>query len=164
MISKNLILGLPLMVLSYSVLAVELNSSAPSFSLPSIKTAKQINLADYQGKVVYLDFWASWCVPCRVSFPILNGLYQSYHQQGFEVVGINLDEEPEAALRFLKDNPVDFSVLRDIQGDVPKSYQVEAMPTSFLIDKKGLVRHIHTGFSRADEAELKQKIQMLLAE
>jgi len=164
MISKNLILSLPLMVLSYSAFAVELNSSAPSFSLPTISAAKQVNLADYRGKVVYLDFWASWCAPCRVSFPILNSFYKNYHNKGFEVVAINLDETPDAAQRFLKENPINFTILRDTSGEIPKRYDVEAMPTSFLIDNKGVVRHIHTGFSAADKTDLQQKIQALLAE
>ncbi|MDQ7089539.1 MAG: TlpA disulfide reductase family protein [Methylococcales bacterium] len=165
MIIKTLILSLPLIALSYSVSAVELKSPAPAFSLPAInKTTEKITLSDYKGKVIYLDFWASWCAPCRVSFPILDRLYQNHHQEGFEVIAINLDEEPEAARQFLKDNPIHFTVLRDSLGEVPERYQVDAMPTSFLIDKKGTIRHIHSGFSATDEADLKQRIEGLLAE
>ena len=164
MIIRNLFLSIILIVLSYSVSAIELNSAAPLFSLPSIKTTQQVTLSDYKGKVIYLDFWASWCAPCRVSFPILDNLHQTYQKDGFEVVAINLDEEPEAAQRFLKDYPASFTVLRDAIGHVPENYYVEAMPSSFLIDRKGIIRHIHEGFSRTDEADLKQKIEMLLAE
>ncbi len=150
--------------MSMSASALELNSVAPDFSLPNIKTHTVSHLSEYRGKVIYLDFWASWCPPCRTSFPLLETLYKKQQAKGFAIVAINMDEESEAMERFLTLYPASFDVLRDPEGVWADTYGVEAMPSSFIIDKKGMIRHIHSGFSKADIVDIENKIVKLLAE
>lgn len=149
---------------SVSAQALDLGQSAPEFSLPQLPTTQVNSLSQYRGKVVYLDFWASWCAPCRTSFPLLEKLYQSHKDQGFTLVAINMDEELEAANRFLKTYPATFDILRDAKGEWADAYGVETMPTSFIIDKKGVVRHIHSGFAKDDIADIEKMVTKLLAE
>ncbi len=144
--------------------AAEIGQPAPPFRLPALQNDQPTSLNQFSGKVVYLDFWASWCAPCRTSFPLLNKMHEKLKTQGFEVVGINLDEDKTNAEKFLKEFPIGFTVLRDAKGEWADQFVVESMPTSFLIDKKGVVQHIHHGFTSGDEKELEQKITTLLAQ
>lgn len=137
---------------------------APPFSLNDIDGKQTRSLSDFRGLVVYLDFWASWCAPCRKSLPLLNELRNELHDQGFEVIAVNLDEEPEMGLEFLQEYPVDYPVLFDVDGSTPRSYEVRAMPTSFIIDRDGNLKVVHEGFNPADMAKIKQKVIQLLAE
>jgi thiol-disulfide isomerase/thioredoxin len=151
-------------VFSINASAVDVGQPAPQFTLPSLKNDQPVDLQQYNGKVVYLDFWASWCAPCRVSFPLLNTLHQKLKSQGFEVVAVNLDEKKANADKFLQEIPVDFTVLHDSDGSWSDKYVVESMPTSFIIDKHGVVQLIHHGFTSEDIGSLEQKITALLAE
>jgi thiol-disulfide isomerase/thioredoxin len=144
--------------------ATEVGQPAPQFTLPTLQQDQQTSLKQYAGKVVYLDFWASWCAPCRTSFPLLTKLHEKLKAQGFEVVGINLDEDKANAEKFLKEFPVGFTVLRDAKGEWADQFVVESMPTSFIIDKQGVVQNIHHGFASADINELEAKITKLLAQ
>lgn len=144
--------------------ATNVGESAPQFSLPSLQQNQSTALQTFTGKVVYLDFWASWCAPCRTSFPLLNSLHKKLKAQGFEVIAINLDEDKAKAERFIKDIPVEFTVLRDDKGEWADRYVVESMPSSFIIDKHGVVQHIHHGFSGEDIHGLEQQITELLAQ
>jgi thiol-disulfide isomerase/thioredoxin len=121
-------------------------------------------LKNYAGKVIYLDFWASWCAPCRTSFPLINKLHEKLKAQGFEVIAINLDEDKANAEQFLKEFPVSFTVLRDDKGKWADQFVVDSMPTSFIIDKQGVVKNIHNGFNSDDINELEQKVTALLAQ
>ncbi|MGR8929144.1 MAG: TlpA family protein disulfide reductase [Gammaproteobacteria bacterium] len=150
-------------LLSPSVFASEVGEVAPQFNLPTLQNNQPIGLDQYKGKVVYLDFWASWCAPCRTSFPLLNKLYEKLKNQGFEVVAVNLDEDKEKAEAFLKEIPVDFTILRDETGELSDRYVVESMPTSFIIDRQGVIQNIHKGFVSEDIEELEKKIAALLA-
>ncbi len=158
---------LPLAVLlactSFTASAVDVGKPAPQFTLPTLQHGQPTTLASYAGKIIYLDFWASWCAPCRTSFPLLDGLHKKLKAQGFEVIGINLDEEKAKAEEFIKELPVGFTVLHDGKGEWADQYVVESMPTSFIIDKHGVVQHIHHGFASDDIKELEQKITSLLA-
>ena len=145
-----------------SYAAATVGAPAPAFSLPNLQSQQPTALSQFAGKVIYLDFWASWCAPCRTSFPLLESLYKKHGANGFEVVAINLDEESGDAQRFLKDYPVSFTILRDADGQWANTYGVESMPTSFIIDKKGVVQLIHNGFAKADVEELEAKIVELL--
>lgn len=158
-------IALSINVLGISVAsAVEAGQPAPQFTLPSLAQDKPTALDSFKGKVVYLDFWASWCAPCRTSFPILNKLHEKLKAQGFEVVAINVDEDKSNAEKFLKEIPVSFTVLRDATGEwADKQYAVESMPTSFIIDKQGVIQMVHKGFTSDDVAELEHKITELLA-
>lgn len=143
--------------------AVEVGQAAPQFTLPTLQTEQATTLQQFAGKVVYLDFWASWCAPCRTSFPLLNKLHEKLKAQGFMVLAVNLDEDKANAEKFLKEIPVSFSVLRDADGSWSDKYGVESMPTSYIIDKQGVVQNIHRGFASDDIKELEAKITALLA-
>jgi thiol-disulfide isomerase/thioredoxin len=143
--------------------ASEVGEAAPAFSLPSLLQDKPSSLQQYKGKVIYLDFWASWCAPCRTSFPLLNKLHEKLKDKGFEVVAINLDEDKTNAEKFLKEIPVDFTILRDSTGEWSDKFVVESMPTSFIIDKQGVIQNIHHGFTSGDINELELKVSDLLA-
>jgi peroxiredoxin len=134
---------------------------APAFSLPA-RDGKTLNLADYKGKVVYLDFWASWCGPCRKSFAWMNEAQAKYGAQGLQIVGVNLDEKSEDAQKFLKETPAQFAIAFDQSGKVPGSYGLKGMPTSYLIGRDGKVIAEHVGFKDADRAVLEGKIQAAL--
>jgi cytochrome c biogenesis protein CcmG/thiol:disulfide interchange protein DsbE len=134
---------------------------APAFSLAA-RDGGQISLAQLKGKVVYLDFWASWCGPCRKSFPWMNALQSKLGSQGLQVVGVNLDEKSDDAARFLKENPAQFAVLLDPKGVTPGQYGIKGMPSSLLIGRDGKVIFEHSGFNEADRAELEKKIQTAL--
>jgi thiol-disulfide isomerase/thioredoxin len=150
-------------ICGFNANASEVGEPAPQFTLPSLLQDQPTSLTQFSGKVIYLDFWASWCAPCRTSFPLLNKLYQKLKDQGFEVVAINLDEDKANAEKFLKDFPVTFTISRDSKGEWADKYVVESMPTSFIIDKQGVIQNIHHGFASDDINELEQKIVQLLA-
>ncbi|NOS74056.1 MAG: TlpA family protein disulfide reductase [Methyloglobulus sp.] len=144
--------------------ATDVGQPAPQFTLPTLQADQPTALKQYAGKVIYLDFWASWCAPCRTSFPLLNKLHEKLKAQGFEVVAVNLDEDKANAEKFLKEFPVSFTVLRDAKGEWADQFVVESMPTSFILDKQGVVQNIHHGFASDDIKELEEKITKLLAQ
>jgi thiol-disulfide isomerase/thioredoxin len=160
----------PLALASSLVLALSTNNAfaasvgdkAPDFNLPRLDSAGMINLKQYRGKLVYVDFWASWCSPCRKSLPALNAIRQEFRKKGFEVIAINLDEERDDAMEFLKEFPVTYPTAHDASGNVPEAYGLVGMPTGYLIDKKGTVRWVHVGFKKSDIEPLKQRINTLL--
>lgn len=133
---------------------------APAFNLPG--DGKNVNLAELKGKVVYLDFWASWCDPCRKSFPWMNDLHARYNDKNFAVIAINLDSSNEDATKFLDRIPAKFIVAYDPEGEVATKYNLRAMPTSYLIDKKGQIVFTHQGFRDSDSKEIEEKIHNLL--
>lgn len=151
-------------IFSTQLFADSNNTPAHNFTLPNLLSSKQTSLADFKGKVVYLDFWASWCKPCVESFPALETLYQKYHNKGFEIIAINLDEKKQHALDFLKKHPVSYQVLHDQNDNVAATYKVSAMPSAYFIDKKGKVRLIHKGFKNYDVPKIEQAIELLLRE
>jgi len=144
--------------------AVESGLSAPECRAATLKEQQPLDLSDYRGKVVYVDFWASWCLPCRISLPLLNELYNELRAEGFEVVAINVDENREDLLHFLQQCPVDFTIAVDPEGKCPEAYEVVAMPSSYLIDRKGIIRHVHRGFRKEDIEAIRQLVRALLAE
>ena len=133
---------------------------APAFSLPG--NNKTINLEQLKGKVVYLDFWASWCDPCRKSFPWMNEIHSRYDNKKFTIVAVNLDSEKADALKFLKNMPANFDVAYDPEGQVADKYGLKAMPSSYLIDKKGALVSAHKGYREGDTNEIEKKINQLL--
>jgi peroxiredoxin len=134
---------------------------APGFSLPT-REGKPVELKEFRGKVVYLDFWASWCGPCRKSFGWMNEVQAKYAAQGLQIIGVNLDEKTEDAARFLKETPAKFTLLFDQGGKLPTAYGVKGMPTSYLIGRDGKVIAEHVGFKDADRADLEKRIQAAL--
>ena len=137
---------------------------APAFEGVPLVGRAAIRLEDYRGKVVHLDFWASWCPPCRLSLPWLERLHRDFGATGFEVVAVNVDEDPADALRFLDRVPVGFPVISDARGEIATLYNVQDMPSSYLIDRQGLVRDVHRGFGRGDPTRLRKAIAALLRE
>lgn len=131
--------------------------------LPDMKGG-EMALADLQGKVVMVDFWASWCGPCRESFPWLNTMQEKYAEQGLVVVGVNLDKQPKQALDFLKQVPANFTLLLDNKAILPEAYGLIGMPSSYLLDRQGRLRATHTGFNVGRVNEYEASIQQLLAE
>lgn len=142
--------------LSTSALALEAGARAPDFELPDVQGS--VKLSQAQGKVIYLDFWASWCGPCRESFPWMNNMQAKFKEKGLQVIAINLDAKNEDARKFLSEHQAQFTVLFDPKGATPRQYGVKGMPTSFLIGKDGKVLAQHKGFNEAARAELEQKI------
>jgi peroxiredoxin len=142
--------------------ALELGDEAPAFSAPGL-TGGTVSLASYRGKVVYLDFWASWCGPCAKSLPALDQLRREFAPGDFQIVAVNLDRNPAVAARFLKQRPVGYPSAIDPKGSLPGAFGVEAMPTSFLIDRDGVVRYVHRGFRDTDVDPLRKQIQKLVA-
>jgi peroxiredoxin len=142
--------------------ALELGDPAPAFSAPGL-TGGTITLSAYRGKVVYLEFWASWCAPCAKSLPALDALRKEFAPGDFQIVAVNLDRNPAVAARFLKERPVGYPSAIDPKGSLPAAFGVEAMPTSFLIDRDGVVRHVHRGFRETDVDPLRREIQKLVA-
>ena len=137
---------------------------APAVDLPAVAGAAGASLESLRGQVVYVDFWASWCGPCRVSFPILEALRAELGAQGFEVLAISVDERESDAAGFLEEVPVSYPVVIDGTGATPTAYGVRGMPTGYLIDRQGVVRDIHEGFRKSDGDKLRAKIIKLLGE
>lgn len=143
---------------------VAVGQVAPPVQLPELSGAGDVSLESLRGKVVYLDFWASWCGPCRVSFPVLQQLRDELGPAGFEVLAINVDEIESDARQFLSEVPVTYPVVRDGKGVTPKAYGIIGMPTAYLIDRKGIVREIHQGFRKSDGEQLRAAVVELLGE
>ena len=137
---------------------------APSFSLQKLN-GSVVKLIDYKGKVVLVNFWASWCGPCKMEIPSLNRLYQKRKSTGFEIVAISLDRTPVSKLAaFVKEKQMDFPILLNPDGDVSERYMVRGIPSSFLLDKKGMIKWKVVGGMEWDRADVLSRIDQLLAE
>jgi cytochrome c biogenesis protein CcmG, thiol:disulfide interchange protein DsbE len=132
--------------------------------LGPIAQAADLDLSAYRGRVVYVDFWASWCGPCKQSFPWMQAMKDSYERQGLSVIAINLDMDRTDADKFLHQFRPTFEVRFDPEGKLAKFYEVQAMPSSVLIDRHGVTRFSHAGFRPVDGATFEAQVQELLAE
>jgi thiol-disulfide isomerase/thioredoxin len=145
--------------------AIEAGAALPPLTLAGLSDPSQsISLAQLRGRVVYVDFWASWCVPCRISMPALDALYAKHRARGFTVVGVNQDVSVADAERFLKKVPVTFPLARGGDEAAAKAFDVKAMPSGYLVDRKGVVRRVHRGFTAQTGAELESELEALLKE
>ncbi len=151
-----------LLLLPAVALAVEVGERAPEFTLPAIDTSVQpIRLSDYQGKVVYLDFWSSWCAPCRRAMPQLSELRDIHSRDRFEVVAINVDAVTDDGRQFLKQVPVSYPVAADASGSSAERYGVSALPAAFLIDAQGIVQRVFRGKQVEDFAVISSLVDEL---
>jgi thiol-disulfide isomerase/thioredoxin len=159
-ISSTAAVGAALLLAQPACAAVIPGQQAPAFELPG--TAGAVRLEQYQGKLVYLDFWASWCGPCRHSFPWMNEMQAKYGAQGLQVVGINVDAKTDDARSFLANTPARFVVAFDPAGASPRQYGIKGMPSSVLIGPDGKILFEHSGFREGDRAELESRIRAAL--
>ena len=156
-----------LVALTTVMLATAANATAdqpaPTFSLPS-RGGGAIDLAQYKGQVVMINFWASWCVPCRQEMPLLESIYKKYTPLGFTLIGVNVEPDQKEAENFLKQTPVSFPVLFDAKSKVSGLYNVQVMPTTVFIDRKGNVRLVHQSYQAGAENLYMDQIRTLIRE
>ena len=134
----------------------------PACVLAVLDGGRTVSLAEYRGEVVYLDFWASWCGPCRESFPFMNELQRELAGEGLQILAVSVDKTAEDARRFLARYPAQFTVALDVAAACPTAFQLQGMPSSYIIDKDGAVRAVHAGFRNRDRAEIRQQLIDLL--
>ena len=159
---KHLLMSIASALLAVSVNAGELSGPAPDITLKST-TGQNIRLADYKGKVVMVNFWASWCGPCRQEMPLLEKMHNDYKDAGFVLLGVNVDAEAADRDKFLAETPVTFPVLDDSENTATEVFGVEAMPSSYFVDKNGNLAHLHKGYKPGEEAAYIAVIKKLLA-
>ncbi len=136
----------------------------PVAAAAETRASRNFDLSDYRGKVVYLDFWASWCAPCLQSFPWMNEIQRAYGPQGLVIVAVNVDHDGTLAQQFLRDKFVSFKIIYDPAGAIAKQYDLKDMPTSVLIGPDGKVRYVHSGFYTNRESQYVSHIRELLNE
>ena len=141
--------------------ALEVGDEAPDFEAMSLRENMSVRLSTYRGRVVYLEFWASWCPPCWDALPLLEQVNDELHREGLEVIGVNLNENLSEAKKAVKKIGVSFPMLHPEDGWVMRAYEVKAMPMGVLIDRKGMVRYKTLGLKKTDLHELKKQIRKL---
>ena len=137
---------------------------APAFSLPLRGGSAPLGLDKLRGQVVMINFWASWCGPCRTEFPLLDQIYKKYKSAGFTLVGVNVEPDAKDAESFIAKTPVTFPILFDKDSAVSKLYHVSGMPTTVLIDRKGVLRWVHRSYVPGDENEYLNQVRAILME
>lgn len=146
-----------------SLFAATIEGPAPDFTLKST-TGENLKLSEFRGEVVMINFWASWCGPCRQEMPILDAMYEQYKDLGFTILGVNVEEDPEGARKLLKSIPVNFPVLLDSENAVSELYKVVAMPSTYLVDRDGNLRFYHMGYKPGYEKDYDTQVRSLLRE
>jgi peroxiredoxin len=159
-----LLLGLALWA-APALPAASMTADAPAaaFQLPAA-VGEPVSLGDLRGQVVLINFWASWCGPCRQEMPILDQLYRKYKAAGFTLLGVNVEPKSGDAISFLKATPVSFPILFDTQSKVSNLYEVSGMPSTVIVDRKGNVRYVHHGYKPGDESQYLDQIRSLMRE
>lgn len=158
----KLCIGLSLVILMVGTVALQ---NAFSIALPGKPALSQAGLFDaeqYRGKVVYLDFWASWCGPCKKSFPWMEAMHKKYERMGLKVIAVNLDKKKALADKFLKKIPANFPILFDPAGVLANQYQLAGMPMTYIIDRNGVIRYRHIGYVPAMQGHYERQIVDLL--
>jgi peroxiredoxin len=164
LILAALVAGAVLVALPFAARsAVAPRATAPDFTLRQIE-GPNLRLAEQRGSVVLVNFWATWCGPCRVEMPHLNRLYDKYRGAGFVLLGVNIDDDPAAAKALAGKLGLKFPVLLDTDKKVVGAYDLNAMPATVLIDRDGRVRHLHRGYREGVEATYEQQVRDLLKE
>ncbi len=162
---KNCLLGLIFSVLAATSLASSglVGQLAPDFVLKSA-SGDNLRLSEFRGDVVMINFWATWCGPCRQEMPLLDELYSQYQRVGFNLLGVNIDDDSGKAMKMIAELGVSFPVLFDTHKEVSKLYAVDAMPVTILVDRDGMVRHVHHGYKPGYEQDYLNEIRSLLRE
>lgn len=162
---KKLALGLVFSILAATSLAASgmEGQVAPDFVLKST-SGENLRLSEYRGDVVMINFWATWCGPCRQEMPLLDELYRRYHRVGFNLLGVNIDDDTTRALRMVEELDLHFPVVFDTRKEVSRLYNVEAMPATILVDREGNIRHVHHGYKPGYEDKYLDQIRALLRE
>ena len=145
-----------------SAYSVEVDQKAPKFSVQNLLDGEHVSLEQLKGKVVYLDFWASWCPPCLKSFPFMEQLKQKYSKRGLVVIAISLDEKFDDAWLFLNQTQASFVIAHNNRGDIATRYDVQAMPSTYLIGRDGKIKLRHLGFNSGDKDKLQRIIESVL--
>jgi peroxiredoxin len=156
MLAVTLLLMLP-------VQAGDVSGPAPDFRLMS-RDGQAVSLSDLKGQVVMINFWATWCGPCRQEMPLLEQLYSRYESLGFTLLGVNVEENSHDAESFLEDTPVSFPILFDPENGVSQLYNVSAMPSTVIVDRSGNMRFLHHGYQPGYENEYQNQIRTLVRE
>ena len=161
----TLIAGLALSIFAASSLASSnmAGQPAPDFALKS-STGDNMRLSEFRGDVVMINFWATWCGPCRQEMPLLDELYQRYNRVGFNLLGVNIDDDSNRAMAMISELGVEFPVLFDAQKEVSKMYDVDAMPVTVLVDREGNIRYVHQGYKPGYEEKYLNEVRSLLRE
>jgi peroxiredoxin len=158
------VLVMTTLVASLAWAAQTLSGPAPGFALQS-RDGQQVSLASLKGKVVMVNFWATWCVPCRQEMPHLQALYERYNSLGFELLAVNVEKnKAEEVRKWLDETPVTFPVLFDPNNEVTKLYKVQTMPSTVLVARDGTMRFIHHGYKPGYEGEYQTQVRALLRE
>jgi thiol-disulfide isomerase/thioredoxin len=144
-------------------LGLATSATAPDFQLGAL-SGKTESLAGYKGQVVMLNFWATWCGPCRQEMPVLEQLHKKYKPMGFTMIGVNVEPDSAGAAKWLTATPVSFPILFDTESKVSKLYAVGGMPSTVIVDRKGNVRYVHRGYKPGDENEYLTQIRALIRE
>ncbi len=152
-----------LMCVATAAWSAELNKPAPDFTLKSM-SGENVKLSELRGNVVMINFWASWCGPCRQEMPLLDEFYKKYSKLGFVLLGVNVEEDSSKAANYLKEVPVSFPILYDNTNAVSKMYDIDAMPSTVLVDRNGNMRFLHRGYKPGDENEYKKLMKKLMRE
>jgi peroxiredoxin len=160
---SHIIAGLLALFCASFAYATQEGTQAPGFSLIDL-TGGTITLEQFKGKVVFLDFWAPWCIPCKEELPALDLLYKKFQWDGFIVIGIAVDVSMEKITKFLRKSPVSFPILMDSQGTVAESYRLINMPTGYLIGRDGIVRYRHLGYGKELLLQYEKEISELVRE
>jgi len=160
-------LGFAIAALGFATAAISAAALDPGARAPEIGrndlSGRPVRMEALRNKVVIVDFWASWCVPCREEMPVLNRLYERYRNQGLVIVGVSVDRERSNVTDFLRRNAVSFPIVHDPERQVADRYRPSTMPSSYIIDRRGIVRHVQAGFRAGDAQVIEQRIQALLA-
>jgi peroxiredoxin len=158
------VLVLTTLVASLAWAAQTLSGPAPNFALQTLD-GQQVSLASLKGKVVMVNFWATWCVPCRQEMPHLQALYEKYNGLGFELLAVNVEKNnADGARKWLEETPVTFTVLSDPNNEVTKLYKVQTMPSTVLVARDGTMRFIHHGYKPGFENDYQTQVRALLRE
>lgn len=162
---RKLLAGLAMTVFAASSLASSglAGQPAPDFALKS-STGENMRLSEYRGDVVMINFWATWCGPCRQEMPLLDQLYSRYERVGFNLLGVNIDDDSSRAMDMISELGVSFPVLFDDRKEVSRLYDVDAMPVTVLVDREGNVRYVHQGYKPGYEEKYLDQVRALLRE